>query len=417
MASAGVPGLFPVAASPYEDDNPDYTSAVVVDSARQRWIVRAPQNHEASVRLESEHVILHSFSPGLRARLPFQLPTVVGSATSQGLQSFVYPEVPGEVLDIEELARRSHVVTPERDPLATQLGKVIATIHTLPAELVQDADLPMYSHEQCRKRMLSELDRAASTGKVPSALLRRWEAWLEDESMWQFRPTVVHGDLTEDNLVLDGTRLSAVRGWHDLHVGDPSLDFSWLMSCPDQEFADAIIEVYSVQLPHAPDRYLLRRAYLHAEFAIAQWLVRAHERQERETVREAVAMLETLEEDLRAAGAIASPGTHSVPAKDPSAATPTTTRTSDAPGRSTVAGPGASTARGFADRSAGPQAPQGRGDADTDVTTDLSPRGDSHPAGGSPSGAGSTRAASGSADDDTAHPVPMSGHYRQDGRR
>ncbi|WP_238147633.1 phosphotransferase [Rothia uropygioeca] len=306
MASAGVPGLFPVAAYAYEEDNPDYGSALVVDSARQRWIVRAPQNHEASVRLESEHVILHSFSPGLRARLPFQLPTVVGSADSRGLKTFVYPEVPGEVLDIEELARRSHVVSPERDPLATQIGKAVATIHTLPAEMVQEADLPMYSHEQCRKRMLSELDRTASTGKVPSALLRRWEAWLEDESMWQFRPTVVHGDLAEENLVLDGTRLTAVRGWHDLHVGDPALDFSWLMSCPDQEFTDSIIEVYSVQLPHAPDQHLLRRAYLHAEFALAQWLARGVEQKDRETVDEAVSMLRTLEDDLRESGAISS---------------------------------------------------------------------------------------------------------------
>ncbi|MDN5617092.1 MAG: phosphotransferase [Kocuria sp.] len=313
MASAGVPGLFPVAAYPYEDDNPDYGSALVVDSARQRWIVRAPQNHEASVRLESEHVILHSFSPGLRARLPFQLPTVVGSADSRGLKTFVYPEVPGEVLDIEELARRSHVVSPEREPLATQLGKMIATIHTLPAEMVQEADLPIYSNEQCRRRMLSELDRSASTGRIPSALLRRWEAWLEDESMWQFRPTAVHGDLTEDNLVLDGTLLTAVRGWHDLHVGDPAIDFSWLMSCPDQEFTDAIIEVYSVQLPHAPDQHLLRRAYLHAEFALAQWLVRSLEQDDRESVDEAVSMLRALESDLRESGALSptAPGTTS----------------------------------------------------------------------------------------------------------
>ncbi|GEM_PF-286402 len=378
MASAGVPGLFPVAASPYEEDNPDYASAVVLDSARQRWIVRAPQNHEASVRLESEHVILHSFSPGLRARLPFQLPTVVGSASSQGLQTFVYPEVPGEVLDIEELARRSHVVTPERDPLSTQLGKVIATIHTLPAELVQEADLPMYSHEQCRKRMLSELDRAASTRKVPSALLRRWEAWLEDENMWQFRPTVVHGDLSEDNIVLDGTRLSAVRGWHDLHVGDPALDFSWLMSCPDQEFADAIIEIYSVQLPHAPDRYLLRRAYLHAEFAIAQWLIRATEQRDQDTIREAVSMLEDLESDLRASGALDSPTTR-----------PTTDGTS------------------------------AHSESSSDKTSTRSDRGNDQPTssvgvlvGAVASGSGSSRARVVDAPSEEPTPVPTSGHYR-----
>lgn len=304
LASAGVPGLFPIAADEYEPDHPDYASAVVLDSARQRWIVRSPLNQEASVRLESEHVILHSFSPGLRARLPFQLPTVVGSADSDGLKTFVYPEVRGEVVDIEELARRAHVVAPDRDPLAAQVGKALAVIHSLPVDLVQEADLPTYTAEQCRRRMLSELDRAAGTRRVSSPLLRRWEAWLEDDAMWDFRPVVVHGDLSEENLVLDGTRLSAIRGWSDLQVADPAIDFAWLMACPDQEFADAVVEVYSVRMSQAPDDFLLRRAYLHAEFALAQWLVRAVEEDDSATIREAEDLLRTLEDDLRDSGAL-----------------------------------------------------------------------------------------------------------------
>lgn len=307
MASAGVPGLFPVAADAYEVENPDYASAVVLDSARQRWIVRSPETLEASVRLESEHVILHSFTPGLRARLPFQLPTVVGSADRAGLRTFVYPAVPGDCVGIQELVRRSRVVSPDRDPLTTQLGHALAVIHTLPIELVREADLPTYSAEQCRQRMLAELDRAAGTGRISSPLLRRWESRLEDHSLWQFRPTVVHGDLSEENLVVDGTRLSAVRGWHDTHVGDPATDFSWLISCPDQDFADAVVEVYSVQLPHSPDRHLLRRAYLYAEFALAQWLVRALEEGDPAVVREAQDMLDALEADLRASGTLDHP--------------------------------------------------------------------------------------------------------------
>ena len=302
MASAGVPGLFPVGADLFEEENPDYVCAVVLDSARQRWIVRSPLNVQAGVRLESEHVILHSFSPGLRARLPFQLPTVVGSADRGGLRSFVYPEIPGQILEIEELARRWHIITPERPSLATQLGTAIATVHTLPTDLVQEADLPVYDAEQCRQRMLSDLDRAAGTGRIPSPLLRRWERLLEDPSLWRFRTTVVHGDLSEDSLIMDGNRLAGVRGWHDLQVADPAVDFSWLMSCPEQAFADAIVEVYSMALPQAPDDHLLTRAYLHAEFALATWLVKAADREDESTVAEASQMLQTLEEDLRESG-------------------------------------------------------------------------------------------------------------------
>lgn len=303
-----MPGLFPVAADAYEADHPDYESAVVVDSARQRWIVRTPRHHEASVRLETEHVILHAFTPGLRARLPFQLPTVVGSAEQEGLRTFVYPQVRGEVVELDELVRRSRVVSPDREPLAAQIGQVLATVHMLPTDLVQQEDLPSYTPEQTRRRLLAEVDRAAGTGRVPSTLLRRWESWLEDQQLWAFEPTVVHGDLSEDSLIVDGARVAEVRGWHDIHVGDPAADFAWLMSCPDQHFTDQVLEVYTVRLSDAPDAALLRRAYLYAEFALARWLVRAQEQEDHQALREATEMLLELERDLRNSGAFEDEG-------------------------------------------------------------------------------------------------------------
>ncbi|OAX61428.1 hypothetical protein A5N15_05265 [Rothia kristinae] len=295
MASAGCPGSFPVAVDAYEVENPEYVGAVVLDSARQRWIVRCPRTQEASVRLESEHVILHSFTPGCGLACPSSCPPSSARRTGTGCG--------------RSCTRRSRVrwwtsrswcaaptwSSPEREPLSTQLGKALATIHTLPIEIVREGDLPTYTAQRCRDRMLAELDRAAGTGKVPAPLLRRWESRLEDPRLWRFRPTVIHGDLSEENLVLDGTRLAAVRGWHDMQVADPAADFAWLMSCPDQDFADAIVEVYTVQLPHTPDPHLLRRAYLHAEFALAQWLVRGTEQGDEATVSEAQAMLRTLE--------------------------------------------------------------------------------------------------------------------------
>ena len=150
------------------------------------------------------------------------------------------------------------------------------------------------------------------------------------------------------------------------------------MSCPDQEFADAIIEIYSVQLPHAPDRYLLRRAYLHAEFAIAQWLIRATEQRDQDTIREAVSMLEDLESDLRASGALDSPTTR-----------PTTDGTS------------------------------AHSESSSDKTSTRSDRGNDQPTssvgvlvGAVASGSGSSRARVVDAPSEEPTPVPTSGHYR-----
>ena len=106
--------------------------------------------------------------------------------------------------------------------IAVQIGRALGALHSLPRALVMDADLPAYSAEQCRKRMLHDLDRAATTGQIPGQLLRRWEEAMEDTTLWQFSTRVVHGDLHEDNITVDHGSLASFTGWSDLHVGDPA---------------------------------------------------------------------------------------------------------------------------------------------------------------------------------------------------
>ncbi|MBM7051071.1 phosphotransferase [Rothia sp. ZJ1223] len=304
IVSAGVPGLYPVAALPSADDAADFDSAVIIDSAKKRWRVRSPRHPEASVRLEAEHVILQSFSAGLRARLPFEVPTIVGTVPLNGMQTFIYTHIPGTHHDIDELAEFSRHAARADENLATELGKMIAIIHVMPETIIDEADLPVYSATDLQERRIRDVERAEATGKVPSALLKRWKDMVHDDNLWTFRPRVVHGDLSEDNLVLNKKHITEVTGWSEVCVGDPAIDFSWLLACSDQSFSDEVFEVYSRQMPQAPDRNLMLRANLYAEFALAQWLVRGIELDDDSMVTEGVSMLQGLEADLRAAGEI-----------------------------------------------------------------------------------------------------------------
>lgn len=316
VAAAGVPGLAPVAVGPSPDDDADFRSAVVVDSSGRRWRVRSPLSPEASVRLETEHLVLRCFTPAVRSRLPFLVPTAAGCVAHGDLHAFVHSHIEGAPLDIDALARMAaapdpehhrHVPSAEPPPtLSVQLGRLLAAIHALPTALVLDADLPGYTAEQCRRRRRTELRRAADTRRVPSALLRRWEQVLEDPAVWRFRPRVVHGDLQEDDLVISRGRVRGVTGWTDLHVGDPAGDFAWLFAARDSRLAEGVLEAYaaacrrtSFQAPDgAPDPHLLDRARLDAELALAQWLVRGVDRGAAELVADAEQMLATLERDV-----------------------------------------------------------------------------------------------------------------------
>lgn len=295
VATAAVPGLTPTAVSSAADDPADFDSALLLDSEGKRWRVRSPRHAEASARLETEFLVLRAFAPAIRAELPFLMPTVAGSVRLGSLSTFVYSHLGGSTRSVEEL-------TAGPEALAREIGTALAAIHDLPHSLVSNADLPSYTPNEFRQRRLNELDQAATTGKIPASLLRRWEHALEDVSLWRFNPSVVHGDLHEDNLLVEGSRVTAVTGWTDLRIGDPADDFAWLVASNEQDFVDAVLASYTASRRDAPDQHLLRRAALSAEFALAQYLVKGIAAGDSGMVAEAERMLETLAADVEEHG-------------------------------------------------------------------------------------------------------------------
>ncbi|WAJ35137.1 macrolide 2'-phosphotransferase [Arthrobacter sp. FX8] len=291
IATAAVPGLTPTAVSSAPDDPADFDSALLLDSEGKRWRVRSPRHAEASARLETEFLVLRAFAPAVRAELPFLMPTVAGSVRLGTLTTFVYSHLSGTTRSVEEL-------TSGPAGLAREIGSALAAVHDLPRSLVSNADLPSYTPNEFRQRRLNELDQAATTGKIPAALLRRWEHAMEDVSLWRFNPCVVHGDLHEDNLLVEAGRVTAVTGWTDLRIGDPADDFAWLVASNEQDFIDAVLKAYTSSRRDVPDQHLLRRAALSAEFALAQYLVKGLATGDQDMVTEAEDMLESLASDI-----------------------------------------------------------------------------------------------------------------------
>lgn len=291
IASAAVPGLNVTAFGPEPDDTADFCSAMLVDAENRRWRVRSPRHPEASTRLETERQVLRAFSPAIRAELPFLLPSVAGTVRQGELITFVYSHIAGQAETVERLASGTAA-------LALEIGAAIAAIHDLPQELVTNSDLPSYTANEFRQRKLNELDQSATTGKIPPSLLRRWEHAMEDVTLWRFNPCVVHGDLHEDNILLEKDKVTAVIGWTDLRIGDPADDFAWLVAVNDANFVDTVMQAYAAARHETPDPHLLRRAALSAEFALAQWLVKGYAADSARMVEDAESMLKTLEADI-----------------------------------------------------------------------------------------------------------------------
>jgi hypothetical protein len=111
---------------------------------------------------------------------------------------------------------------------------------------------------------------------------------------------VVHGDLHEDNLLIDDGRVTAITGWTDLRVGDPADDMAWLVASNEPDFVDSVIAAYHEAREEPVDPHLLRRAALAAEFALAQYLVKALALGDRDAAADGEDMLQQLASDIEA---------------------------------------------------------------------------------------------------------------------
>lgn len=298
LASAGVPGLDPVSVEALPSvPEQDYDVAFVQDSEHRRWVVRAPRSEAAGARMDLTITLLQM----LARRLPFSIPAPRGFVELKGGGcAMVYPYLPGHNLSFDELP-------PGAGP-AAELGRALAALHNTDVRLFDEAGVPTYDTDSYRRRRLAELDRAAESGRVPTALLARWERALEDIALWRFAPTCIHGDLTgdqvlavfEDDSDASTGRIRGLTGWEDAKVADPADDFAALVDEAGPATVETVLEAYAHARVERPDPNLLVRARLAHELGILAQLMRADARDDQAAVEGLSVRLRRLDDEVHA---------------------------------------------------------------------------------------------------------------------
>ena len=271
LASSAVPGLDPVSVEGVAT-RPDglFEVAYVQDSQDRLWVVKAPRTPAAGAMLDD----ITTLCQLLGRRLDVAVPMFRGHAPVPEGRAAVYLRVPGRPLDFAGLGP---------GPLAAELGRILAHVHNLEHLLYEEAGRPAYDAEAHRRRRLSDLDRAASTGHVPTGLLTRWERMLEDVSLWRFAPATVHGSFTGDNVLASfdddeddaSGHVRGVLAWEQSRIGDPADDFAAIVAVAPPETLDSVLEAYAQSRVERPDLNLVRRARLAAEMAPLSTLLHA----------------------------------------------------------------------------------------------------------------------------------------------
>ena len=245
--------------------------------------ISSPLTAPAADVQNAEHRVGQLLGAGVRERLPFGVPHTLAAGSHDKRRIVVTEEISGTPLSSLKDAR---VAIPS-------LASAIAAIHNLPASIVTRNVIPATTSLDSLRDAAGIIDRAHQTTKVPSPLLDRWDAAIEDAGMWQFTPTITHGNLDFDAILMDGAAVSGVINWAGARVADPADDLLRVFARFGAEDAVEFMNLYSTERP-TNDRRLAHRARFASELDVARWLIHGADSNDDGIVTDAVAMLNAL---------------------------------------------------------------------------------------------------------------------------
>ena len=189
------------------DDGYDFEVAIVDDD----WVFRFPRRVGVEEALRLEIVLLPLLAPVLPVNVPcFEHissdPLFVGYRLIRG-EPLVDEDPDGVRAFLEAL----HAVDPSRLP-------------------IERLDWVGAYREQC-----AEFERLVLPCLERDLRPHARRLFKGAETLVDFTPALIHGDLGPEHLLMRGGRLVGVIDWGDARVGDPALDYAWLLNGP---FAD-----------------------------------------------------------------------------------------------------------------------------------------------------------------------------------
>lgn len=251
-------------------------------------VFRFPRREFAVPFLARETRVLPALAP--RLPLPVPVPAWAGVPTERFPWPFAgYRRIAGRTLDAADLSPA------ERQVLAPAIAAFLKALHATPLD---GLDLPgdeLARTDFVRRGplMFERLQALESAGIIADR--RPWLALFEGvgEPEPPPRPVLVHGDLYERHVLVDGANhISGVIDWGDVHAGDPALDLSFLYRFFPAAERDAFLRVYG-----PVDARTARLARLRAAFHASTLAAFAHSTNDAPLLRASLAAMRNVLED------------------------------------------------------------------------------------------------------------------------
>lgn len=185
----------------------DFEVAIVDDE----WVFRFPRRSGVEQALEVEIALLPAIAPSL----PVAVPT--------------FEHISPDPLFVGYRLIRG---TPLVDDDAEGVWAFLEALHAL-----DSSELPVDRSDwvEAYRAQCAEFERLVFPILDRDTRAKATRLFSDVETLVGFEPALVHADLGPEHLLVRDGRLAGVIDWGDVRVGDPALDYSWLLNGP---FAD-----------------------------------------------------------------------------------------------------------------------------------------------------------------------------------
>ena len=233
-----------------------------------------------------------------RGTLSFNVPAPRGIVNRRdGRLVFIFPALGGEEATTETFASETL--------FSTSLAGALASLHAVDPDRIDSSAVPRQTAADHRAELKSLMRTHWTT--IPTDLRTRWDNALRDDTLWQYRPCVIHGSLEPaDVQVAGGGAVVAIKGFERVQIGDPAKDTAWLLYYADQPFLERFESTYAQQYAHG-DLHLMTRARLLAELETLRWHDAATRSNDREWRDEGQAALKAMDQELRGTALVDAP--------------------------------------------------------------------------------------------------------------
>lgn len=231
----------------FNDAGLDYVVAMARGTDGRNWVLRMPRRPDAADRISAEARILRF----VRGRLSASVP----DWRIHNRTLIAYPALPGEPgLTVEDGEPVWHFDR-ESPEYCAELGRLIAQLHRIDPDEVQAAGIPTLTAAEARGEWQVNLARVAAEFRISEPLLRRWNAWLAEDSYWPDFTVFTHGELYPAHLLLDEeARIRSVLDWTTARVTDPAVDFALHAMSATPEAFELTVRAYADEGGRVPPR-------------------------------------------------------------------------------------------------------------------------------------------------------------------